>query len=782
MITYAPMIESTIPAFSASESESIWLPDEIKINFTHNIAVGMYDIQGFQIILKSLYNNGANEILVKSSYYRPVSMPDAEWVDFLKKGEVIFPEGSFSSVSATTSIAPGNYYKIQMAYIDTSGTLGTFSTVGIARCLGEKPSLSIAGLDLSGPNPDRRYYTGLYSTDDAQTEIVYRYKFDLFVLPQEGEKTLLESSGWQFPAGTDMVFSHRQYLKNDEDYSLELAITTVNGYEDSVVYTIVPPTSSIPITVPDLMLYMSQYHEETRENGYVKLYLENKYNLDGSIATILSKINLALFRHTVGAPDTHWEELTRFSLKANSDLSKFIWKDFTVSHGETYQYAIRAYKVENGVYIWSQEILAVNDAPDILSSDSNQITAYFDYVYLGDSERQLKINLNTQISSFKEVLLEQKTDTLGGKYPIFQRNGTVRYKEIPLSGLISYYMDLETYFDINKECVETAATTLTHSNFMAERKFKTLVLNWLNNGKPKLLRTSAEGSFVVRIMNTSLSPNAQIGRLLHTFSATAYEVAPYELSSMIKNNIASFPLYAEIPEGMEEIRQTTNIQNLTAASVRYTMPRTAARAASLEPELAKVVCHDNANTLLFTLKPEAVDGLHVYDGATGNILTFTNYDSNGNILLNKNELPAEFGIPFEECAAVKQHLIFSREGVNQFDFITDNAQETILSIGVGNDDLDLLEANEFVRIYTLTATPIADVSQETAWLELEYHNSTFERFYFSDGNSRTFTNLDWIKGINKGESIDLTVHALVLPKGSVYLAKSMPEQGEEGNE
>jgi hypothetical protein len=42
--------------------------------------------------------------------------------------------------------------------------------------------------------------------------------------------------------------------------------------------------------------------------------------------------------------------------------------------------------------------------------------------------------------------------------------------------------------------------------FYLERNYKRQVEEWLNNGEPKLLRTAAEGSFIVRLMNVSLSP------------------------------------------------------------------------------------------------------------------------------------------------------------------------------------------------------------------------------------------------------------------------------------
>jgi hypothetical protein len=53
-------------------------------------------------------------------------------------------------------------------------------------------------------------------------------------------------------------------------------------------------------------------------------------------------------------------------------------------------------------------------------------------------------------------------------------------------------------------------------------------LNWLNDGKYKYFKSPAEGTYKVRLMNISLSPNDTLGRMLHTFQATAYEAGSIE--------------------------------------------------------------------------------------------------------------------------------------------------------------------------------------------------------------------------------------------------------------
>ena len=60
------------------------------------------------------------------------------------------------------------------------------------------------------------------------------------------------------------------------------------------------------------------------------------------------------------------------------------------------------------------------------------------------------------------------------------------------------------------------------------------VLEWLNNGEEKLFRSPTEGNYIVRLMNNSLSPTDSLGRMLHTFNSTAYEVADFNYENLNK--------------------------------------------------------------------------------------------------------------------------------------------------------------------------------------------------------------------------------------------------------
>lgn len=237
-----------------------------------------------------------------------------------------------------------------------------------------------------------------------------------------------------------------------------------------------------------------------------------------------------------------WIELKRFKLE-NMRPSLVNYIDYTVKQGVKYIYGIVQYNLFG---IYSSRI------------ESDPISVDFEDIFLYDGERILKVKFNPKVSSFKTTILEQKTNTIGNKYPFIFRNGNVAYKEFPISGLISYQMDDELLFydyEINeyfRECTENSNRSnseeffanmaqllenpcdLIENNIHKERDFKTEVLDWLNNGKPKLFKSGPEGNFIVRIMNVSLSPIDTLGRMLHSFSGQCSEIAEFNYNNLLR--------------------------------------------------------------------------------------------------------------------------------------------------------------------------------------------------------------------------------------------------------
>lgn len=147
--------------------------------------------------------------------------------------------------------------------------------------------------------------------------------------------------------------------------------------------------------------------------------------------------------------------------------------------------------------------------------------------------------------------MESKVDTIGGKYPIFLRNGDTRYMSFNFGGLISFNMDEEGLFDSafaihepNRESTDTSLvldlesfTSQSTSNYKREREFREKVLAWLNDGNPKLFRSPTEGIKLVRLTNNNLSPNPQVSRMIYSFNSMATEIDDHDYEALVKNKI-----------------------------------------------------------------------------------------------------------------------------------------------------------------------------------------------------------------------------------------------------
>jgi hypothetical protein len=230
-----------------------------------------------------------------------------------------------------------------------------------------------------------------------------------------------------------------------------------------------------------------------------------------------------------------------------------------------------------------------------MMAEEYKIQADFEDMFLYDGERQLKLRFNPKVSSFKTTRLETKTDTIGGPYPYFFRNGNVAYKEFPISGLISMISDDNELFtkglrplDPCRNCTPDSRnsnfadkiTWLTADNFIDEREFKLSVLDWLGNGKPKLFRSPGEGNYIVRIMNISMTPNDTLGRMLHTVNGTAYEIMEYNFYNLKDNGYLN----------VEEVQDYTSYH----ASIKLNHYQTIQGSVLYNPVTGIITEHNNA--------------------------------------------------------------------------------------------------------------------------------------------------------------------------------------------
>lgn len=576
MALYPPQIAGTIPALQKGK--------DLVVPFVMNKTVSWNEIKGFIIKIKSIQNN---EVLTTARVTNSNGYNK-------QKHEVYF------SIK-TGKLTIGQSYKLQMAYIDAENSYGYYSTVGVFKYT-EEPEVYIEGLADSQLHSDTRSYIGVYSQEGKDvTEKVYSYNFTIY----DEQNKVLETSGEQLHNHenddkiyeTADLFTMTKSLEENKIYSIVYTVTTANGVvKSSPKYRITQQSTIAPEVEADLIATMNE------ENGYVGLQLIGKKDKDG-----IEKVGTGTFLICRASSEDNygsWSEINRFALFGEAP-SSHNWKDFTVQHGFTYIYSLQQYNKEYQIY--SNRML------------SNEIVANFEHSFLYDGKRQLKIKYNPKVSSFKDTILEQKTNTLGGKYPFFFRNGNVRYKEFPISGLISYLSDEEELFltnndllleDLNgltrehtlKEGIKSSdydyfnnmldaniayklqeeykkrerensqenqiarkkdrTTNLTDYNIVAERIFKMKVLDFLNDGKPKLFRSPGEGNYIVRLMNSSLAPDDKLNRMIHTFSTTATEIDDFNYQKLNEYDLIS----ASEPDTKQLRWKTVNLRELINAN------------------------------------------------------------------------------------------------------------------------------------------------------------------------------------------------------------------------
>ncbi len=74
-----------------------------------------------------------------------------------------------------------------------------------------------------------------------------------------------------------------------------------------------------------------------------------------------------------------------------------------------------------------------------------------------------------------------------------------------------------------------------------ERCFRDAILEFLLDGKPKLLESEQEGQILVVLTDASLSPNQQLGRKYSSFTATVTEIGDAnDLNLLNKYNLLPY--------------------------------------------------------------------------------------------------------------------------------------------------------------------------------------------------------------------------------------------------
>lgn len=490
---YPPRIEGTLPAFYGTT---------LVVPFSMNRAVGASEVKNLVLKMKKVNTNEV--ILTKTADY--FSVMGNSSATFL-----------FTAEEIANILRIGQFYRVQLAFVDQADIIGYFSTIGVIKYTG-MPEVTLVGLNRAITNMHTYDYVGKYEQILDPTEKLYSSRLCLYnsnggLVYDSGEMmhSVLNDT---IPSQALELFQFNQDLEFNQVYKLRLTMTTINGLVISSPYYKVMQRENTDMVFDETRMLKVKV-ESNFDEGHTTISLEPREESKEIITGTF------LLSRTEAVLPYKWEKIQNFLVKGDK-IKEMRFTDYTVEQGKTYIYSIQQY---NNYNVYSGRIL------------SNEVYVDFEDVFILDGERQLKVRFNPRVSSMKNSVLETKVNTIGSKYPFITRNGRVNYKEFVLSGLVSYQMDDNaTFIDWKKLNLDTIHTNLTSDNIYAERIFKLEVLDWLNNGKPKILKTTTEGNYIVRIMGVTMAPNDTVGRMLHTFNCTASEIAPFEYDYLVKHN------------------------------------------------------------------------------------------------------------------------------------------------------------------------------------------------------------------------------------------------------
>lgn len=621
---FPPILTASQPAFVSASSYAI--------KFTMPELVSLSSIGHIQIKITKQSNNAS---IVKTEKY-----PDG--IIYKKKSDINFANGEVNILDSDLA-APGwqqdTYYKVQMRFgadsdlpwlnegnlkefynwkttqitnnTTTYQTFGEWSTIMVLKCI-DKPIIIIPNEQSSGSNGNVQFDSILHAVDTItplfsgsygciSNEPVDKYRFRIYKNQSTDETNLFLDTGWlQHNVTQDNVsldknwlqenqikdligktpavlstdkYRFKQTLSENEQYTLIYSVITKNGYEGSSnpSYFEVIPSRLNQLTGMSLEVY-DHTNALTNEEGCMVLAIDFKDNISG---------NFIIIRTDEYSNYTYWEDLCYFTGIGTKNI---VYKtDYTIESGIKYKYAV------------VKENSAGYRSIPLMEKDAPARWVDFQYNYILGTKGHIRLMYDNTIQSFKKNVLQNKQDTLGGKYPTITKNGYAYYSEFQVEGLISIEQEITDYADASgfkfkpgdrfigadKICFSAYSkdnyfhrgdgldevgdvftyqinsleniNNLTDDYYFIERKYREIIIDFLNDGEYKLYKSPTEGNILVVLTDVSLIPKEELGRLVYSFSATAVEVDEPSLKSLNEFNLIN------IGEFQEQIGDTKTI-------------------------------------------------------------------------------------------------------------------------------------------------------------------------------------------------------------------------------
>lgn len=600
IILYPPITNSWMPAFKQTDTARVYF----SISQYNNIE----DIKYAQVTCvsqntnQSILNRRVYPLGIKMMEYNENPAADTGFsIDTTREGDdkyyiEISPDNLQDPelIGEDTAFYNNQYYKIQIRLASVEATtwdgdsktlynwnvenqdkLSEWSRVCVIRPIAEpqiqlQTTKTVDGqvviADLDNDNSIPNAFIGIqgkmYFEDTMEREVLDHYKITL----EYNNEEVYNSQNIFVDSENPNQISHSiaYNLQNQLQYTLNFSYETNNGYTAMNSYILIVELNEHDdlnariYVVPDEENACMAVWLTTREDEG-QLYVDYYQTLKDVYSTYQDQ--LQLLNTTIGGVNdyitilrasdkddfTYWEDLHTENLTDYEDID-YVYFDYTAEAGVLYKYAVQ-----------KRNVLGGRGKPLFLEEP---VLYAPQYIYLITKDTQLTIKFDGDVSSYKNIVSENSSETIGSKYPFVMRNGNVNYRQFNLSGKISTLVDLETgetwdptnqvFLDNTYERKKKAFYGNYYNNYKSyaddngmdytndiiyEKKYRDKVIQFLNDGKVKLFKSTPEGNIMVRLINISLTPDKTLGRMIYNFQATAIEIADCTIENYEKFNI-----------------------------------------------------------------------------------------------------------------------------------------------------------------------------------------------------------------------------------------------------
>lgn len=317
--------------------------------------------------------------------------------------------------------------------------------------------------------------------------------------------------------------------------TLEQSFNLYDDYEIGSEYTlyVVFKTKNGYTNIDDLTTFNFSLKEASSNNAIEKMVADEEYGINSIYFTAYQDASYELFRAELGS--NNW-----VLIGENNDGNgeQICIQDKFIESGLQYRYGLQETLEKGSFNIARISIREQNESNDFFNATFTR------------GNKILKTSFDFKISQYSKKHGLFMTETLGGRFPRFTKNGNLNYKQFSISGKISFEDNIDEYFVTLEELLGTSYyEKLKEDNecsnggvhdiltpkllHMVDRKFREKAYDWLNDGQAKLFKSGPEGNMIVMLDGITLTPQAALGRRIYDFSAIMYEIAEVNYDNLV---------------------------------------------------------------------------------------------------------------------------------------------------------------------------------------------------------------------------------------------------------